>query len=82
MTVIYKYAIAQDSLLPRSAKPLCVQKQDDVPMLWAEVDDGDTSRAQRVHVCVTGGEPRGEYVGTFQDGWFVGHVYVEVANDD
>lgn len=75
-------------------KPLCVQMQRGVPCLWAMVTEHPLevtslvgplmSLGVVVTVLVTGARYRdlveriGDYVGTFQDGGFVGHVFVRV----
>lgn len=75
-------------------RPLCVQMQRGVPCLWAMVTEHPLEVTSLVGplmclgvvatVLVTGkgysdlAERIGEYVGTFQDGGFVGHVFVKV----
>lgn len=72
----------------REFKPLCVQMQDDKPFLWAVVETPDFTEESRVVVVVitviaTGknfdASTAGQYVGTFQQEGFVGHVFCEVV---
>jgi len=65
-------------------KLLTVQAQRNTPCLWALVDDSPGAAVVTVRLVTvrTGGEAPavlGEYLGTLQldDGWFVGHVFVE-----
>lgn len=46
------------------------------PVVWAVVESGSDEVAIEVWITVTGGPVAdGEYLGTFQSGWFVGHVF-------
>ncbi len=85
--MIFKYPLdvvdKQSVLLPWGAKILCVQAQDNKPMMWAMVDKMEL-RQQTVHVQIVGtGNPVPvytlPYLGTFQlvDPRFVGHVFAE-----
>lgn len=69
-------------------KPLCVQMQDGKPFLWAVVETPDITDGFSVSVVVitviaTGqnfdASTAGQYVGTFQQDGFVGHVFCEVV---
>lgn len=69
-------------------KPLCVQMQNGKPFLWAVVETPDFTEESRVVVVVitviaTGqnfdANTTGQYVGTFQQDGFVGHVFCEVV---
>jgi len=84
MKTIWKYMIPSnrgeelDYELPLGAEPLALQMQDNYPTMWFLVDpEAKTFRATFV-IVVTGGDvPKGisRYIGTFQAGKFVGHVF-------
>lgn len=86
MKTIFKYALANAATVggalsvPDGAKPLCVQMQNNIPCLWMLVDSERPHVMRRFAVYGTGHElPQnpGEYVGTFQDGWLVFHVFMK-----
>lgn len=96
MKVIYKYPVMSHGeatikiVTPGgSFKPLCVQLQNGVPQLWAELDVGvapagafgATTTIRQVVLVGTGSIVRNHltYAGTFQlhDGTLVWHVYVD-----
>jgi len=86
MKIIYKYYLFQESSetileLPRNARVLSVQVQRGETCLWALVNP-EQPLEPRTFVCqLTGGafDPTGlEYVSTYQNGWFVGHVFERV----
>ena len=59
---------------------LSVGVQEGQPQVWYECDLGGEKEDWIARVYVTGedlGSSSGEYVGTFQLGWFVGHVYTK-----
>jgi hypothetical protein len=87
MRKIYKYVLKitddQYVLLPKGAKPLSVDIQEGNLCLWAEVNTSE-SQTVNLHVRILAtGESIPEtqeqdamrFIGTFQNGWFVGHVY-------
>ncbi len=65
--------------LPASAKILSVQMQNGVPCVWALVDPGTPEHTRVLELYVTGEEisqARGlAFIGTFQDGPYVGHLF-------
>lgn len=79
---IFKYpavdAVDHDFELPWNAIILDLQVQDDVPTIWAlvtpETECGKTKR-YRIHPTGSTVSAGAQYVGTFQKGWFVGHVF-------
>ena len=77
---IWKFALNEETILmPQGARLLAVQMQDEVPHVWAEVDPSVPHvRRRLVHVGTgwEGGVEAGyHYVGTFQQGWMVFHLY-------
>ena len=87
MQQIWKYEVrggAFEVYMPTFAKVITVQVQDGVPVLWAVVtpeqrDGSLTPTTLRRFVVIMTGEPFSAagkaYVGTFQAGWLVGHVW-------
>jgi hypothetical protein len=78
--VIWKFDLATGVAMPAGAIILCVQWNDGGPQLWATVDPDAPKRTRRLRVYGTGRElasSPGNYVGTFQDGPFVWHVFDE-----
>lgn len=81
MRTIWKFAMQtfrETFSIPRRSTFLTTQLQDDVPTLWFEVDSEAATEQREFVVCGTGGPlPQGnrKYLGTFQKGWFVGHIY-------
>ena len=83
MTAIWKYPLTNDSLqnvaMPRGAKIVACMMQGKTLALWAMVDPSAVLETHIISICGTGHEFEvddiGEYVGTFQDGWYVGHVF-------
>lgn len=82
MRRIYKYPVQVtdefEVLMPVGAMPLSVQMQRGQPCVWALVHEG----AQDIYhtFCVVGtGNPvpenAGSYIGTWQDGPFVWHLF-------
>ena len=84
MNAIWKYEIPIQSAgaftlrIPQGAKLLAVQKQDDVPMLWALVETINAKVGREFLVQGTGHEfaiGKGfEYVATWQSGLYVWHL--------
>lgn len=93
MKTIHKYPIklvdSQAIDMPDGAKILCVQVQNGVACIWAEVDT-DAPRIKRVIETYGTGHPFGgvvpvaiaerKYIGTYQtsDGGYIWHVYERV----
>lgn len=82
MKAIWKYAIdlAREVTvhMPAGARILSVQSQLDQAQVWALVDPAADLVQRRFGIYGTGWDLHdapGEYVGTFQDGWFVWHVF-------
>lgn len=50
-----------------------------IPMLWFECDPDEAARETHIFFIIPTGQTfpgqGASYVGTFQDDWFVGHVY-------
>jgi hypothetical protein len=81
MKTIYKYPLnSQDCTLqlPKGAKLLTVQLQNQIENLWALVDP-HTSELEERHICIVGTgwevEDNMEYITTYMDGYFVWHVF-------
>jgi hypothetical protein len=80
--VIFKYELSIDPsqhiLIPSGAKILCVQMQGTTPCVWAEFAADAQEVSREFHLYATGqlADISGEYVGTFQDGPFVEHLFV------
>ena len=64
--------------MPYGATVLCVQTQGGRPCIWAEVDPAQPTES-RTFVIVGTGQPipddAGPYIGTWQSGPFVFHVF-------
>lgn len=82
---IWKFPLLWDARqsvdLAPTDRVLCVQMQQKRPTLWAVVDryEFPITCPRTVTIVGTGHEvpdDAGDYVGTFQDGAFVGHVFV------
>lgn len=84
MMIIYKYQLEAETVIPATAKILSVGTQDGKPVLWALLDDNDTSGMYRKVL----GFPTGvtidetllesyEYVGTASgiDNHYVWHFF-------
>lgn len=80
---IWKYPLVAGALwlkIPGLRRFLTVGYQNDGPVLWAIADPSEPEREYQVWVATTGGavpSTTPDYLGTFQDGWFVGHVFVK-----
>ena len=81
---VWKYLIKRGTwsieTMPRGAKPLTVQTQDDVPMLLALVDPDERPEPRWFRTVATGQElpddaPAWAYIGTFQVEIYVFHVF-------
>lgn len=82
MIAIYKYTfsgMSRDTLSMHSgAKILCLQMQNGVPCLWAQVDTSKYMENRDFKWYATGEplpENPGEYIGTVQIQSFVYHLY-------
>lgn len=85
MKTIFKYPLHANPsylTLSRDCKILSVQVQDKVPTVWEEYDPSQEPQEVTFVIAPTGGfvPENAEYVGTFQDDWFVGHVYAQRAS--
>jgi hypothetical protein len=86
MKQIWKYELEvtddQYIPMPKGAKPLSVGVQGRAPVMWVEVDPEARQLNTHIRILSTG-EPIPEteqqaamkFVGTFQIGGFVGHVF-------
>ena len=63
--------------MPEGSVPLFVAIQDGEPHLWAEVEPDKPLTETHFWLAGTGNPlPRsGQYIGSWQDGRFVGHLY-------
>lgn len=82
MRAIWKFEVTPTDRfvidMPKEAKLLAVQVQHGVPQLWAEVDTDNAKEYRTFAIYGTGNmlpSDPGKYVGTFQDGIFVWHLY-------
>ncbi len=83
MRTIWKYKIplvaGEFTLsMPVGGRVLLVGLQGRDPVLWAEVELGAEKTSYRFVLVGTGGavpDAPCRFVGTYQAGWFVGHVY-------
>jgi hypothetical protein len=81
----YELEVTDDQYIemPKGAKPLSVGVQSRTPVMWVEVDPEADGLNFHVRIIATG-EPIPEteeqagmqFVGTFQIGLFVGHVFI------
>lgn len=91
MTTIWKFPITttgvQDVMMPKGAKILCIQTQNEEPCLWAEVESGSCVKSEeprRITIHGTGhiiadvpDTMKRSYIGTYQlrGGALVFHVF-------
>ena len=80
--VIWKYELEmtgrQMVTMPENARPLAVQVQGSVPVMWALVDSSRRSEDREFVMYGTGQrlpDAPGTYLGTFQNGPFVFHLF-------
>ena len=87
MKAIWKYPIVTDSqrlAMPRGAEFLTVQRQGDLVCLWAIVDDSRLLEKRVIEVFGTGNPMPSDmgierkYIGTFQQGPLVWHVFERI----
>jgi hypothetical protein len=75
------YGYTPTVMMQSDAKILCVQVQEDVMVIYAEVEPLHAMVERQLHVVNTGNTvPRdAEYIGTVmrQHGQFVHHIYIE-----
>lgn len=78
-TTIWKYSLMPHLTMlaiPGFQRFLTVALQGHVPTVWAVVNPTEDLEAVQVWITPTGGPfVEGEYLGTFQRDWFVGHVF-------
>ena len=79
MRTIWKFVIPFPEgqvVMPRGARILALQKQDEIPTIWAEVDPEAPKENHLFIIYGTGHRVvAGTYIGTFQSPPFVWHVY-------
>ena len=86
MFVIHKFPIDAGSGMIQEIKLsgklysfLKVDMQNNVPMVWATIDQTKPKETVKLRIIVTGMEfdpsEFGAYIGTFQRDWFVGHLW-------
>lgn len=70
-------------VLPKDSRILSVQVQKGVFTMWYMCDPVLPPENRQVYVAMTGEEMRnpGQYIGTFQDGDYVLHVFDQSAID-
>lgn len=79
--VVWKYEIPDHGkiLMPSGARVLSAGVQEEVAVLWVEVDPSEPVKASRHFHIVATGEPWGHFPSTFIQTVFVGplvfHVY-------
>lgn len=82
MKRVFKYPIGIRTTLelPIGAKFLDVQLQNDDAHMWFEVDPDAKTEPRKFFIVGTGHEFNGgKYLGTFQNGPFVWHVYEDLG---
>ena len=87
MQRVYKYPLVlmeeQSLRMPIGAIPLCVQLQDDIICLWAQVEPDAETEQWDIYVISTGQDmynadsANAGYVGTVQQGSYVWHVFIQ-----
>lgn len=84
MKAIWKFPVMFEDvnsiMMPKGAKVLTVQMQAGSPVIWAIVDPESELVDRRFRLLGTGQHfddwgDYVQYVGTFQDGGFVGHLF-------
>jgi len=64
--------------MPYGSEPLSVDVQDGIPVLWALVANNEKMIMPRRFLLAGTGreiEAHGKFIGTYQIGWFVGHLF-------
>lgn len=90
MKCIWKYPLSistnkQVIEMPENAKCLCVNQQNEVPTIWALVDDGAKKQEITIWVLGTGRlvpNVRLQYLGSCPSGRFMCHVFMERTKND
>lgn len=80
MRTIHKFQLTAPEIpMPANAEVCTFQFQHGVPTIWAIVDTDDVVELRRFHIFGTGhelpDEDRCAYVGTYQDGPMVWHLF-------
>ncbi len=81
---IWKYkldGVVNDIQIPMEAKVLTVQVQNEVPHIWVLVSPENEVETRKFMVVGTGhpfDDTSMKYIGTFQDGPFVWHLFENV----
>jgi hypothetical protein len=82
MKQIYKYQVIHGTvLMPKGAKILTAQIQDDTTVMWALVDTSQPMEPRNFEVMYTGqgfDDTGLEYIQTVQDGPLVLHIFERV----
>jgi hypothetical protein len=82
MKQIYKYQIIHGTvLMPKGAKILTAQIQDDKPVMWALVDTSQPMKPRNFEVMYTGqnfDDTGLKYIQTVQDGPLVLHIFERI----
>lgn len=83
MITIHKYRLPVSRVqlnMPRVLQFLDVQIQDGVPTMWALVNTEAPVETKTFLIFPTGVALPNNcvYIGTYQAGWFVGHVFEEI----
>ena len=86
MNRIYKYRIkirdVQVLSLPKDARVLCFQLQDDIPCIWAVIDDRAPKEERTFYIFGTGHpmtQEWGQYHGTIQQHGLVWHLFEKLT---
>jgi len=82
---IWKYkldAVHNEIQIPSDGKVLAVQTQNEIPHIWVLVNSDNEMQTRTFTVVGTGhsfDDTNKKYVGTFQDGPFVWHLFEIVS---
>ncbi len=86
MMKIWKYQIIGSDCeieIPNGSKILSLQAQVGIPCIWVLVDPDASLITRRFITYVTGSFadvlPTEKYIGTYQVGWFVGHIFERIV---
>lgn len=83
MKTIWKFQLGltanQTLMMPKDAKILCAQTQNDIPQLWALVESDNTEEERFIEIYGTGHKvlEKRKYISTIQleGGSFIYHVF-------
>ena len=79
MKQIWKYKLSESAIeMPIDAEILSVQLQNDVPHIWAMVSPQNELEKRKFAIVGTGqsfDDTNMKYIGTYQDGPFVWHLF-------